>query len=148
MKIANRVPLFAQIFMALWMGLLALFTYVFYRDGGFPGQEPFAVSLLFVFWVFGLGGCGWAFSQPLITVVVDSKGVTIFRRHLWWVEARRASVQEVAVSDVIETTDSEGDPYFKCTIALQGDGPLVFVEAHDRQRVESRRLELITSLNI
>ncbi|MCB0386786.1 MAG: hypothetical protein KDD43_15435, partial [Bdellovibrionales bacterium] len=109
-------------------------------------NEPFAVSLLMLFWVFGLGGCGWAFSRPIVTLVIRANDVTIVQRFLWRSVLKKASRSDVVVSDLIATTDSEGDPYFKFTVSFAGLDPVVIAEGHSRESVESERLMLLKEL--
>jgi len=144
--VRNNTAVFLWGFMAVWMAMLGCFTYIFVRDGGIPQVGMFGPPLIAFFWLCGLGATGWAFSHPLIRVTISPREVVVRERWPWRVRERRYRLGQVAVPDIVAGTDSEGDPYFKCMLALPDGDPLPVAEAHGRPQVEAVRLRLLSAL--
>ena len=53
---------------------------------------------------------------------------------------------DLAPPQVVAGTDSDGDPYFKCLLALPGGELLTVAEAHARQSVEDVQRRLAAAL--
>ena len=135
----NRMPLVIWIFMAIWMAFLIAMTYVTARDGPPPGYAPATIhAVLACFWIAGIGVCGWACTQRLLRVVVaDSGALDITWRSPVWVERRRVEAADVPPAIVVDGKDSDGDPYFKCCVALADGVTLDLAESHSRPDVEA-----------
>jgi hypothetical protein len=144
--VSNNMAIAVWIFMAVWLGMLGCFTYVFARDGSPPEVGAFGPPLLGFFWLCGLGATGWALSPPLIRVSVSRAGVVARERWLWRTRERRYRAADLAPPDVVAGTDSEGDPYFKCLLTLPGGDVLTVAEAHARPPVEAVQQRLAAAL--
>jgi hypothetical protein len=144
--IRNNTAIFLWGFMAVWMAMLGCFTYIFLRDGGIPQVGMFGAPLMAFFWLCGLGATGWALSHPLIRVTVSARGVVARERWLWRTRERHYRAGRVAVPEIVARTDSEGDPYFICLLALPDGEPLAVAEAHMRPAVETVRQRLLSAL--
>lgn len=60
--IRNLMPLMGWIFMAIWMSGIAVFTWLFFREGGFNQFDPWLErGLMALFWVFGVACSGAMF---------------------------------------------------------------------------------------
>ena len=58
-EIANRLAIAGWVFMAIWMGFLALMTWVLHRDGPHPSQPGWLQQgAIALFWLVGQGGYG------------------------------------------------------------------------------------------
>jgi hypothetical protein len=132
--------------MAVWVGMLACFTYIFARDGSPPEAGAFGLPLLALFWLAALGVAGWALAQPLIRVTVQGRHAVVRERWLWGVRERRYRATALAAPDLEVGEDSDGDPYFKCLLLLPGGAVLTIAEAHDRAFVEDAQQRLETAL--
>jgi hypothetical protein len=106
----------------------------------------FGAPLMAFFWLCGLGATGWALSHPLIRVTVSARGVVARERWLWRTRERHYRAGQVAVPEIVARTDSEGDPYFICLMALPDGEPLAVAEAHMRPAVETVRQRLLSAL--
>lgn len=148
MTLRNDTALFGWGFMAVWTGMLGVFTWLFWRDNGFHQFHPAVESgILGLFWVFGLGGCAYFFGIPRI--VLDLRNGSAVVREQWLLGQR---VEECpATSDLapvlVKGKDSEGDPYFRCTVTTPSGRTVTVAEGHDRERVEAVRARLAAALS-
>lgn len=143
----NYKAVAAWIFMALWMAGLGCFTWLGIRDGGMPGWGPHGTAaLLCLFWVFGIGGCAYCFGMPCIRLRITATSVEAREGRPGHTETHRCTPAEVAVPEVVETKDDEGDPYFRCDIELPGGKRVTVVESHARDEVEATRARLLSAL--
>jgi hypothetical protein len=81
--IRNNAAIAVWVFMAVWMGMLCLFTYIFMRDGGIPDFGLLGPVFFGVFWLGGLGATAWALSQPRIRVTIAGQRVVTRESWLW-----------------------------------------------------------------
>jgi len=145
--VRNNIAVFGWLFMSVWMGFLVLITYIFVRDGGFHQFNPLAeTGVMLMFWVFGLGGCGELFGHARVRVTVDAGGVLVEERYFLRRRTARVRAADVVLSEVRETKDSEGDPYFVCALTLPSGRSVTVAESNDRQTVEATRQRLAAAL--
>jgi len=144
--IRNYSAIALWLFMAVWLAMLACFTYLFARDGSPPEVGLFGVPLLALFWVAGLGAGAWAFSHPLIRVTVSPEAVVARERWPWRARERRYRVGDVAAPDLVDGKDGDGDPYFKCLLALPDGSSLTVAEGNGRRSVEAVQQRLAAAL--
>ncbi len=144
--VSNNKAIALWIFMAVWLGMLGCFTYLFVRDGSPPEVGVFGWPLLAFFWLGGLGATGWAFSHPLVRVSVSRRAVVARERWPWRARERRYRAADLAAPDVVAGTDSDGDPYFTCVLRLPGGESLTVAEAHARPEVEEVQQRLAAAL--
>jgi len=134
------------LFMAVWVGMLGCFTYIFARDGSPPEVGVFGLPLLALFWLAALGLAGWALAQPLIRVTVEGRHAVVRERWLWGVREQRYRAAVLAAPELEVGEDSDGDPYFKCRLRLPDGGVLTIAETHDRAFVEDVQQRLAAAL--
>src|SRR6185312_193946 len=68
------------------------------------------------------------------------------RRHRMGTLPSLHSRDDLAGPEIVARTDSEGDPYFICLLALPDGEPLAVAEAHMRPAVETVRQRLLSAL--
>ncbi len=112
MIIKNRFPIFGWVFMSIWMSFLAVMTYAFIRDGGFHQfdiQMEFAIIL--GFWIFGMGGTSYFFSQP--TTKLHILGEKIELTEFWLFKKETHVLKKIDIKDIYIKThlDSDGDSF-------------------------------------
>lgn len=98
--------------MMIWMSFLVMMTYVFIRDGGFHQFEPqIEMAIIFGFWVFGLGGSGYFFSQPAVTLQITPN--QIIATEIWLTKKETHPLKKEDVKDIYIRAhrDSDGDSY-------------------------------------
>ena len=145
----NRSALFLWVFMTCWMAMLVAFTGVFLRDGSPQGTPPLLmIGVLGLFWIFGLGGSAWAASKPLVSVEVLSRGrVHIRKRYPLRVVERQLGARDKVRAELIECTDSDGDPYFRARLVFNDEHDLDIWEGHDRSRAAAEVARFNAALN-
>lgn len=143
---SNNKAVILWVFMALWLAMLASFTFLFWCDGGDPELGGFGVVILAVFWLAGLGALSWAFGHPRIRVTVAGGEVVARESWLWGHSERRFATAEVAAPEIVQSIDSDGDPYFSCQLTLPGGGTLSVAESHLRPQVEAVQQRLLSAL--
>jgi len=143
--IRNNAAIAVWVFMAVWMGMLCLFTYIFMRDGGIPDFGLLGPVFFGVFWLGGLGATAWALSQPRIRVTIAGQRVVTRESWLWRARERRYDAAQLRVPELLVDKDSDGDPYFKCLLRLP-DGVLTVAEGHARPKLEAVCARLLSVL--
>lgn len=135
----NRKAAFLWGFMAVWLGMLIVFTGLFLRDGVPAGQSlPLFVGVLAVFWIGGLGAAAHVLTQPLIEVRVVATGeVQVRRRYPWRVVERRYPRGAPRRATLVEGRDSDNDPYFRARLDLPEGDHVDLWEGHDREQAQT-----------
>lgn len=130
----NRKAVFLWGFMACWMAMLLAFTWLFLRDGAPAGTSPLLMAgVLCLFWFAGISISAWALGHPLVDVEVRSRGrVQIRKRYLLRVVERQLGPRDGAHAILVETSDSDGDPYFHARLVASGEPELNLWEGSDR----------------
>lgn len=141
----NFTALATWIFMALWLAMLALFTWMAWRDGGIPQVGRWTWPLLGLFWLFGSGGASWAASQPLTVLELFADGVCWRLRYPLHVEATRYLTRDVGPPRIEAARDSDGDECFALVLELRGKR-VVVARGADRETMQRRCAQLHASL--
>ena len=143
----NNLAIFGWGFMGIWMAMLCLMTWLFFRDGGFHQFDPLIeTSIMLLFWFFGLAGSAELFVVPRVRVTVKDGEVTVREDLIWRGKTQRMVVASVAPPRIRDGKDSEGDPYFQGQITLPDGRHVTFAESHDRSRVEDACARLEAAL--
>jgi hypothetical protein len=142
----NHAAAAIWIFVAIWIAMLACFTYLAWRDGGIPQVGQWAWPLLGLFWLCGSGAVVWASSLPLLRVELSAEGVRVRERYPLRVDEKRYASRDLRGPRVEATRDSDGDAYFNAVLDLPGGRRVVVAESADRARIEQRCEELLASL--
>lgn len=133
MKLTNNSPRFGWGFSAFFLMLCAVFTYIAFRDGtgyiqiyppSIPDDYPPWVlpALLTVFWIVGLSLAGYFAGKPCVAVeVLDDGSVMIDMRYLFKRESCYIRSSDIAMLDIVETRESEGDAYFTVRLTARDD---------------------------
>lgn len=122
-EIRNRLAIAGWVFMALWLGILGLLSWVLHRDGPHPGQPADLQYAVFgLFWLVGIPGTAYAWAQPCTRFAVDAGGgVTIARRSLFAREVETFPPGSIAAVAVREARNDEGDLIAR-TFVIAADG--------------------------
>lgn len=150
MVIRNNAALFAQGVMVAWLALLAVFTWLVGRDGAPQGLSgTLTAALLAFFWLGGLAGAAWAFNRPRVSLEVAADGsLRLDNTHRLRRRREVIAPGSLAAIDLVQTTDSDGDPYFTCWLRLRDGRSFAVAEGHGRQALEgdARRLRAAMGL--
>ena len=137
----NNAALFPWIFMAVWMLGLSVMTWVAFRDvlAGGPVTFRWMPLILAVFWLAGFGFSAWALRQKRFRVTFAGGRVEIVRRGPFRSTRWEGSTRDVIDARLEEDTDSDGDPYFRCTLTIPGPERIAIAEGRDRAAIEAVR---------
>ncbi len=155
--IRNYVPLAAWGIMTVWLIFLAVFTWLFIRDGGFH-QFSIAVeiSILILFWMFGIAGALYVYNVELTKLVVERRstergtGISAVATAIKpWSRTVEIIPEESLRSLQIQTDkDSEGCEYFRLVLTTPGGRSYTLREGHDRDTVHatvSQIMDILTA---
>lgn len=119
----DRSAVFGWVFMALWLGMLGLMTWVLRRGGPHPSQPADLQYAVFgVFWLVGIPAGLHMLAQPCIRFVVAADGsLTITRRSAFGRNAETFPPGSIARVETRPAKDDEGDPVFRVTV-IAADG--------------------------
>jgi hypothetical protein len=144
----NRMALAGWIFMAIWISLLCLITYILVRDGSIPGTGPLAgMGVIALFWIFGVAGCAYAYAIPCVAVTIRDRRVSVRERFLMRTREETFPVANLMTPLLVETKDDEGEPYFRCELTTPAGRKVVCNEGHDRASVEAARARVLAFLS-
>ncbi len=123
--IANRSALAGWVFMAIWVAMLVIFTWLFIREGGFHQfSRGIELAIMAVFWLGGLAGVAHVLSAPLIRVERIGDDLTVTERWLFSSRRHRLPSGTPPPATVIAERDSEGDTYYACRLTLPDGHPV------------------------
>lgn len=149
-EIRNRMAAFGWGFMAVWLGMVALFTFIMGRDGPHPSQPALLQhAVLAAFWVFGLAATAHVMSKPCTHLSVAADGTaTLVRRTPLRREAETWPPGAVAAIEVRTETDDEGDPYWRSFLVARDGAEHLIREGRDpeEQRALAARLRAALGL--
>jgi hypothetical protein len=148
MKIRNNVAAFGGVFSLCFLCACSAFTYILIRDGlahiqifppDFQDYYPawFIPLVLVIFWLAGLGLANYLAKIPCVHLeVLPDRSVSIVKRYPFRKEANIFKAAELSPAEVVEATDSDGDPYFYLQLRASNGITLNVVEGHDRKSCE------------
>lgn len=124
--------------MIIWLGMLCAFTWIMLRDGPPPQQPQLSVAALALFWLVGIPVAAQIFAKPIVHVRARGRGrVSIRKRYLIGSVEQEISLRGTEEIRVVESKDSDGDPYFHARLRIDGGGELDIWEGHDRALAEA-----------
>lgn len=146
MIIKNKIAIFGWIFTTAFLVFCALITYILIRDGASNIQiDPptntnvyphwFLPLIMLGFWIAGITVAMHMWHIPVIKVsVLQSARVLV--EHIY--PLRKVKHQflfaEIQPAVVIETTDSEGDVYYKCEFKANSGFVTTLAESSDKEQ--------------
>ncbi len=117
--------------------MLLAFLWIIVRDG-WPKDMPFWVQwpALAVFVGSAIGLSVWLFGIPMTEASVGRDRVLRLKRR-WPLRSSEARIRPELVTSVqmIEDTDSDGDPYFRCRLWLKDGTHADLNEGWHRERI-------------
>jgi hypothetical protein len=120
MRYRNNVAAVLWVFVGLWVCGVCAMSYLLWRDGPPPGTSIWFVGPVFaMFWIVAIAAIGFAASHPCTRVSIGADGrISILQRYPHRGIRGEFSAAQVGSATVIKTTDSDGDPYFICQLAI------------------------------
>jgi len=124
--------------MAVFMTFVALMTWVSFRDLSASKSHGFWQAVIMgVFWIAGLGFSAFAAGRPCMIVTVQPGTVRIVHQYPFSRKQRDVSYGELERAQVVESRDSEGDPYFYARTRLKDGSNVDLFESHRREKCET-----------
>ncbi|WP_237216504.1 hypothetical protein [Falsiroseomonas oryziterrae] len=150
MVLRNDIALFAWWFMAIWWAMLLAAVWLVLRDGPPDGLSWWMTAgILAIFVAGGAAGAAWALRQRRVRAEVGADGLLRLGESLPFRRQRLVLPRDAAEAvEVEQTTDSDGDPYFRCWLVLRDGRRFAVQEGHRVQAIESdaRRLRVALGL--
>lgn len=139
----NYTALFAWFFCAFWIILSGLFLYLLARDGnqiGIVGQITIPVIATFGTAVL----VSYSLNCYLTSVVFDRarRNVVVRKRGLVSGQIMASPFSEIQTLEIVETIDSDGDPYFHLDLVLAAEQRFTLQEGHHRPDLAARQQEI------
>ena len=136
---ANRVAALYWGFAAIYIVMTALMTWMILRDGRVDGVSPtITLIILALFWLGSVPLLAFVTRQACETVSIGSDGmVSVTRRYLLRVDQVRHPRTRVSDAHVAETTDSDGDAYFRAEVRLPDGSAVCLAESQVREGVDA-----------
>lgn len=148
MKLRNNIAAFGWVISLCFLAGCLAFTYLLIRDGAaniqiYPPDIPdyypawFMPLVLAVFWLAGLGAASHFAKIPCVRVeVLADKSVLIVKRYLFRKETKTLRRAQLIPAAVIETTDSDGDPYYYVRVTDSSGAATTLAEGCNRERCQ------------
>lgn len=136
LEFRNNIAIAGWAFMALWVGLLILFTTIFFTKGGFGQYDPVIEwGVLCLVWLFGLGGCKAFFGTARVRLRIANGQVTVREAWLFRRSTETFPVKAMSEPRFLRERDSDGDPYFRCRLTTPSGRSVTVSESNDEQAV-------------
>jgi hypothetical protein len=135
--------------MATFATGVAVITWAAFRDRDSLSGSGLLLLVLTPFWLAGIAGCFWAVRQHTVRTELVGLDRLILVRSTPFRSTRLEVTRDMIGRLLVqETTDSDGDPYFRGVLTIAGIGDVNIVEGHNRAQVEASVGLLRTHLGI
>jgi hypothetical protein len=123
----------------VFLFIVAIFTYVFVRDGAPSGYSlEFKLLVMGCFWLGGIILVAYASSKACVEVICrGAAGIAKRWRYPFKSVTRVARRSDVLPASAVGSQDSEGDPYFHARVCLTDGTTVDIAEGHDAARCRS-----------
>ncbi|MDO9414953.1 hypothetical protein [Pararhizobium sp.] len=139
MVFANNIIIVLWVFMALWMAMLLLITFLYLRDG-FKDTDPHLAALAMgFFWLFGTAGSAWAFSQPRTRVDAGPGRIVVRERYLLYSRTHHYSAAAAPPSTHISKEIDDGEATYSLMLETPQGRRIPIVSRSERHEVETER---------
>lgn len=134
----NRTPSFLWGFSVAWLAMVAAFAWLAWDPG--PPRDVSPAVLYGALVLFGFAGIvvgSMALAAPCIRVVVRPWRIEVESRYPLRTVRESFRTVDLAPAEVVDSVDSDGDPYFCVTVRAKGDRAITLEEGHHRPSCES-----------
>lgn len=145
----NDAAVFPWLIIGLFDIGVILMTVLIVRDGlpATPNQL-FSLGMVIFFWTGAIGSSLWVLQRQRIRLEINSQGSRLIKRGLFGKAIVYFSRQDVERIEVVEGTDSDGDPYFYCELVIRQTQAVRIAEGHSQATVEQTARKLREALQL
>ena len=134
----NRIPAFLWGFAVFWYAMAMAFTWLVLDPGPSRDAAPSVIyGTLALFWFAGIVVVSMALAAPSVRVVVHPGRVRVTSRYPLRTVEESFRTAELQPAEVVDSVDSDGDPYFCVNVRARGDRVFTLEEGHHRPSCES-----------
>jgi len=145
--IRNDAPIIGWVFATIWFGFLAVFTWLFMRDGGFRQFDyTLEVMVMTGFWLFGFGGLVPLIFPPRTRFTLGYRKAELVRRWLWRHTIETLPCDILLTAQVRVDKDPDGDPYYSLILVPPGGEVIALKSSAMRGDIEALQAQLFASL--
>ncbi len=132
--------------MAVWLIFLAIFTWLFNRDGGFHQFSiEIELGILALFWLFGIAGASHVYNIELTKVVFENRSAdsnteisaAVIAIKPWSRTVENLPADSFRDLEIQRLKDSDGDEYFSLVFTTPGGRKYTLREGHDHGTVHA-----------
>ena len=130
----NRLAAFLWGFAAVWLTMLLAMTYVVLRDGPPAGSSAQTIAIVMtLFWIAGIGLGAYVSTKPCFFFTVEQGSrVSATWRYPHKVVRKVLPAASVLPASVIDSQDTDGDPYFYARVNTIDGEPIDIAEGHSQ----------------
>lgn len=135
---ANYKPAFGWFLTSCCLLMAAVISFIFYKDGPPAGFSPLSFRImLFLFWSFVVGGATYAFNIPCVIIFFTPEArLRVVMQYPFSKQTNEVSPSSIKQVTIVETKDSDGDPYFLSRVNIDNGMRFDFYESHHRPDCE------------
>ncbi len=136
----NRVAALLWGFAAVFRLFVGAMSFVLIFDGVPPGfREDMVAVIMFGFWVAGLAFAQYAANRPCVRVSINADASATIRWTYPFSRTERVvPFSEIVAVDLVDSHDSDGEPYFYSRVRLQDGITIDIAEGHRRSVCRAR----------
>jgi hypothetical protein len=149
-EIRNRAAVAGWVFMAIWMGMLGIFTWIMARDGPHPSQPAWVQhGAIAIFWFVGIPVTAHLLAQPVTRFVLHAdRSAAIHRRSVLTREVEAFPPGSLAAVECRQGKDDEGDPVWSVFIVARDGRECLVREGRLREDEEAAARRLRAGLGL
>ena len=145
----NDAAVFPWLIIGLFDIGVILMTVLTVRDGLPATPHPlFSLGMVIFFWTGAIGSSLWALQRQRIRVEINPEGSRLIKMGLFGKATVYFNRLDVERIEVIEGTDSDGDPYFYCELVIRQTEAVRIAEGHSQATVAQAARKLREALGL
>lgn len=136
----NNRPIAKWFDIAALTGMAAMFVGLYLYEYGVRLVGPVAdIAIIVLLWLFGCVVLIRLYGPPRVRLTIDRGQVVVDERWIGPGRVERFARSRLSRPVIVEDKNSDGDPYFRCTITIPSGRTVSFSESGERAVVEAER---------
>jgi len=144
LSIINNESLFLWVFSTIWIIFSFIFLYLWFRDyNSLDNTARIVIPLIAILGMATL--IPFSLSKNILKVTFDNETckIEILKRFILSKKLVTFDYNDLKSIEIVETKDSEGDPYFNLNIYLKNDEFYIIKEGHHKETLEELMQKLL-----